>query len=82
MSATSTHPPTTAVRISGKVSADAVNKIAPQIGATGPVAGTAWITQEGNHELMQAKLEPTPGNSVTMTLSEWGKPVTVTKPAV
>ena len=31
---------------------------------------------------MQAKMEPTPGNSVTMTMSDWGKPVTVTKPAV
>ena len=70
------------VRVTGKVTADAVNKIAPQIAATGPVSGTAWITEEGNHELVQAKLEPTPGNSVTMTLSDWGKPVTVTKPAV
>jgi lipoprotein LprG len=70
------------VRVTGNVSADAVNKIAPQIGATGPVPGTAWITEEDNHELVQAKLEPTPGNSVTMTLSDWGKPVTVTKPAV
>ena len=70
------------VRLTGTVSADAVNKIAPQIGATGPVPGTAWIIEEGNHELVQVKLEPTPGNSVTMTLSEWGKPVTVTKPAV
>ncbi|MDT5016129.1 MAG: lipoprotein LprG [Mycobacterium sp.] len=69
------------VRVIGNVSADAVNKIAPQIAATGPVPSTAWITEEGNHELVQAKLEPTPGNSVTMTLSEWGKPVTVTKPA-
>ena len=70
------------VRVTGNVSADAVNKIAPQIAATGPVSGTAWIAEEGNHELMQAKLEPTPGNSVTMTMSDWGKPVTVTKPAV
>jgi lipoprotein LprG len=70
------------VRITGDVSADAVNKIAPQIGATGPVPGTAWVAEEGNHELMQAKLEPSDGNSVTMTMSEWGKPVTVTKPAV
>jgi lipoprotein LprG len=30
---------------------------------------------------MQAKLEPSPGNSVQMTLSDWGKSVTVTKPA-
>lgn len=69
------------VRVTGKVSADAVNKIA-NLGVTEPVPGTAWIAEEGNHELMQIKLEPTPGNSVLMTLSDWGKPVTVTKPAV
>jgi lipoprotein LprG len=71
-----------AVRVTGNVSADAVNKIAPQIGATGPVPGTAWIREDGDHELVQAKLDPTPGNSITMTTSDWGKPVTVTKPAV
>jgi lipoprotein LprG len=70
------------VRVTGNISADAVNKIAPQIAATGPVPGTAWITENGNHELVQAKMDPTPGNSVTMTVSNWGKPVTVTKPAV
>ena len=70
------------VRISGNVSADAVNKIAPQIAATGPVPGTAWVGEDGDHELMQARLEPSPGNSVTMTLSKWGEPVTVDKPAV
>ncbi|MBU9764902.1 LppX_LprAFG lipoprotein [Mycobacterium sp. TNTM28] len=72
---------TEAVRITGTVSADAVNKIAPQLKATGPVPGTAWITEDGDHSLLQAKLEPTPGNSVTMTLSDWGKQVNVTKPA-
>jgi lipoprotein LprG len=71
-----------AVRVTGQVSADAVNKIAPQIAATGPVPATAWIQEDGDHQLVQAKLEPSPGNSVTMTLSEWNKPVTVTKPAV
>lgn len=70
------------VRVTGTVSAEAVNAIAPQIGATGPVPATAWIEEEGSHNLAQAKLEPSPGNSVTMTLSEWGKQVTVTKPAV
>ena len=70
------------VRVTGQVSADAVNKIAPQIAATGPVPATAWIQEDGDHQLVQAKLEPTPGNSVTMTLSDWNKPVTVTKPAV
>jgi lipoprotein LprG len=70
------------IRVTGNVSADAVNKIAPQIAATGPVPGTAWIQEDGSHQLVQAKLEPSPGNSVTMAMSDWGKPVTVTKPAV
>jgi lipoprotein LprG len=70
------------VRVTGAVSADAVNKIAPQLAATGPVPGTAWIREDGNHELVQAKLEPTPGNSLTMACSDWGKSVTVNKPAV
>lgn len=70
------------VKVTGQVSADAVNKIAPPIKATGPVPGTAWIEKDGNHKLVQAKLEPSAGNSVQMTLSDWDKPVTVTKPAV
>lgn len=69
------------VRVTGSVSADAINKITPQLAVTGPVPGTAWIREDGNHELIQAKIEPTPGNSITMTLSDWGKQVTVTKPA-
>jgi lipoprotein LprG len=68
------------VRVTGKASADAVNKIAPQIAATAPVNATAWIRPDGKNDLVQVKLEPTPGNSVTMTLSDWGKQVTVTKP--
>jgi lipoprotein LprG len=71
-----------AVRVTGTVSADAVNKISPQIAATGPVPGTAWIREDGNHELVQVKLDPTQGNSLTMACSDWGKSVTVTKPAV
>jgi lipoprotein LprG len=70
------------VKVTGQVSADAVNKIAPPIAATGPVPGTAWIRKDGNHELVRAKLEPSAGNSIQMTLSEWDKPVTVAKPAV
>lgn len=71
-----------AVRVTGTISADAVNKIAPQISAGQPVPGTAWIEEGGKHELVQAKLEPSPGNSITITCSEWGKPVSVTKPAI
>jgi lipoprotein LprG len=70
------------VRVTGTVSADAVNKIAPQIAATGPVPATALMREDGDHELVQATLGPTPGNNLTMTCSDWGKSVTVTKPAV
>jgi lipoprotein LprG len=70
------------VRVTGNVSAEAVNKVAPQIAATGPVPGTAWIREDGDHALVQAKLEPTPNNSITMTCTDWGKSVSVTKPAV
>ncbi len=69
------------VKVTGQVSADAVNKIAPPIAATGPIPGTAWIEKDGDHKLVQAKLEPKEGSSVQMTLSDWDKPVTVTKPA-
>ena len=70
------------VKVTGQVSADAVNKIAPPIAATGPVPGTAWIEKDGDHKLVRAKLEPKEGSSVQMTLSDWDKPVTVSKPAV
>jgi lipoprotein LprG len=68
------------VRITGQVSADAVNKIAPKIAATGTVPGTAWVREDGNHDLVQAKLEPSSGNIIQMTLSKWNEPVSVEKP--
>jgi lipoprotein LprG len=68
------------VKVTGTVNAEAVNGLA-DVGATGPVPATAWIKEDGDHDLVQAKLEPSQGNSVQMTLSEWGKSVTVTKPA-
>jgi lipoprotein LprG len=70
------------VRIAGKVNADAVNKLIPQLKVAGPVPGTAWIQKDGDHNLVQAKIDQSDGKSVEMTLSEWGKAVTVTKPAV
>ncbi|MGZ6778357.1 MAG: LppX_LprAFG lipoprotein [Mycobacterium sp.] len=70
------------VKVTGQVSADAVNSIAPPIAAAGPIPGTAWIEKDGQHKLVQAKLQPSDGTSVQMTLSDWDKPVTVTKPAV
>ncbi|BBZ28281.1 lipoarabinomannan carrier protein LprG [Mycolicibacterium madagascariense] len=68
------------VKITGTVPANAVNGLA-NLGATGDVPATAWIREDGDHDLVQAKLDPSQGNSVQMTLSDWGKTVTVTKPA-
>ena len=68
------------VKITGQVSVEAVDKIAPKIASSQTVPATAWIREDGNHELVRAKLEPTPGNSVQMTLSKWNEPVTVEKP--
>jgi lipoprotein LprG len=69
------------IKITGTVSADAVNKIAPQLKASAPVPGTAWIEESGNHQLEQAQLEVSPGNNIQMTLTDWGKPVNVSKPS-
>ena len=70
------------IRISGNVSADAVNNIAPPFNATQPVPSTVWIQETGDHELVQASLQKSSGNSVQMTLSNWGQPIQVTKPPV
>jgi len=69
------------VKVSGSVSADAVNKIAPQIAATAPVPGTAWISDDGKNTLVQAKLDVASDKNVQMAMSKWGEPVTVAKPA-
>lgn len=71
----------TAVRISGKVSADAVNKIASPFKATKPVPATVWIVQTGDHQLAQVQLQQSQGNNVQMTLSNWNQPVHIDKPA-
>jgi lipoprotein LprG len=70
------------IRISGNVSADAVNKIAPPFKASSPVPATIWIQETGDHQLTQVKLDKSSGNSVQMTLSNWNQPVQVTKPQV
>jgi lipoprotein LprG len=70
------------IRISGNVSADAVNKIGLPFNATQPVPATIWIQETGDHQLVQARLDKSSGNSVQMTLSNWGQPVQVSKPPV
>jgi lipoprotein LprG len=70
------------IRISGNVSADAVNKIAPQFSASNQVPATVWIQETGDHQLVQISLQKSSGNAVQMTLSNWGEQVQVTKPQV
>ena len=70
------------VKITGMASADAVNGLAPQLKATQPLPATMWIQETGDPQLVQAKLDQSPGNSVQMTLSNWNAPVQVTKPPV
>jgi len=72
----------TTIKISGNVSADAVNKLAPPFNATQPVPATVWIQETGDHQLVQASLQKSSGNSVQMTFSNWGQAVNVTKPPV
>jgi lipoprotein LprG len=70
------------VKITGTAAADAVNGLAPQLKATEPLPATVWIQETGDHQLVQAKLDQSPGNSIQMTLSNWNAPVQVTKPPV
>jgi lipoprotein LprG len=68
------------VKITGQVSSDTVNKVAPKIAPSGNVPSTVWIREDGNHDLVQVMVEPSSGNSLQMTLSKWNEPVTVEKP--
>ncbi len=70
------------VKITGKVGPEAVNKLIPQLKAGGPLPATVWIEKDAPHQLVQAQVNQSEGNNVMLTLSEWDKPVTVTKPAV
>ncbi|HEY7052114.1 MAG TPA: LppX_LprAFG lipoprotein [Mycobacterium sp.] len=68
------------VKVTGDVSADAVKKIAPKITVSGAVPATVWIREDANHDLVRAELEPSSGNTISMTLSNWNQPVSVEKP--
>lgn len=70
------------VRVTGKVPAPTVNQLAPQLHATDLMPATAWIQEKGDHQLVKAKLDQSAGNSIVMTLSNWGQPVQVSKPPV
>ncbi|MGJ6127297.1 LppX_LprAFG lipoprotein [Mycolicibacterium sp. Y3] len=76
---------TKATKITGTSSTNDVaqlagSKLAPEKEQTVPV--TVWIAQDDPHHLLKAEIEPKPGTNVTVTLSDFGKQVSATKPAV
>jgi lipoprotein LprG len=70
------------VKVTGKIGADAVNKLIPPLKASAPLPSTVWIEKDAPNQLVQAQVDQSEGNNVQLTLSEWDKPVTVTKPAM
>lgn len=44
------------------------------------VPTTVWIASDGSSHLVQIQIAPTKDTSVTLTMSDWGKQVTATKP--
>jgi lipoprotein LprA len=44
------------------------------------VATTVWIASDGSSHLVRIQINPTNDTSVTLTMSDWGKTVTATKP--
>jgi lipoprotein LprG len=70
------------IKITGTAPVDVVNALVPQLKATQPLPATVWIQENGDHQLVQAQLVQSVGNSIQMTLSNWNAPVQVTKPPV
>lgn len=70
------------IRITGKVTADAVNKLVPQLDATKRMPCTVWIQEGGDHQAVEVELKPTKDDSVQMVFSDWNVPVSVAKPPV
>lgn len=69
-----------AIRVTGKVTADAVNKVLPQLDAAKRMAASVWIQEGGDHQLVQLALEPGDDDAVQMVFSNPNAPVTVEKP--
>lgn len=44
------------------------------------VPTTVWTASDGSSHLVQIRISPTTSTSVTLTMSDWGKQVTATKP--
>ncbi len=70
-------------KITGKSSADDVATLAGSKLTSADVTTvdtTVWIASDGSSHLVQLQISPTSDTSVTLTMSDWGKQVTATKP--
>lgn len=70
-------------KITGNSSADDIamlagTKLTAENVTTVPT--TVWIASDGSSHLVQIQIKPTNDTSVTLTMSDWGKTVTATKP--
>jgi lipoprotein LprA len=70
-------------KVTGNSSADDIatlagSKLTAQNVTTVPT--TVWIASDGSSHLVQLQIKPTDDTSVTLTMSDWGKQVTATKP--
>ncbi|SHV65967.1 lipoprotein LprG [Mycobacteroides abscessus subsp. abscessus] len=63
------------------MSKDALNTFTGGTTLTADIPAKAWIQKDGNHALTKISVDTSPGNTIEMSLSDWGKPVTVDKPA-
>lgn len=71
-------------KITGNSSADDIatlagSKLTAESVTTVPT--TVWIASDGSAHLVQLQIRPTNDTSVTLTMSDWGKTVTATKPS-
>ncbi len=70
-------------KITGKSSADDIATLAGSKLTSADVTTvdtTVWIASDGSSHLVQLQISPTSDTSVTLTMSDWGKQVTATKP--
>lgn len=56
------------------------SRMGPEKATTVPT--TAWIASDGSNHLVQLQIVPVENGTVTLTMSDWGKQVTATKPPV
>jgi lipoprotein LprA len=70
-------------KITGKSSADDVATLAGSKLTAADITTadtTVWIASDGSNHLVQLQISPAADTSVTLTMSDWGKQVTATKP--